>query len=189
MENEHLWKSLFVLGIVLSMISFIPSYILSTYDDPPEGYSVIHLLQCPDDPYLIVTMRHPIPISLYFMTIEESFRFIDGTPIENVTIVFSLVNISEYSGPVDLGSPGLYVLLVRPFNQSGYAPSQIYVLHRIPQLRVLGTGLVFIALGFSVRYYPVPKLVLLSKKHRDMITMNSNSLNNSRSRRKAEISL
>ena len=165
--REHLWKSLLVLGIVLSMISFLPSYILSTYDDPPEGYSVIHLLQCPENPYLIVTMRHPVPISLYFMTLEESFRFVDGTPIENITIVFSLVNISEYSGPVNLGAPGMYVLLVRPYNQSDPAPSQIYVLYRIPQLRVLGTGLVFIALGFFVRYYPFLNRVLWSKKHRE----------------------
>jgi len=165
--REHLWKSLFVLGIVLSMISFLPGYILSTYDAPPEGYFVAHLIQCPENPYLIVTMRHPLPISLYFMTLEESFRFIDGTPIENVTIVFSLMNISEYSGPVNLGAPGMYILLVRPFNQSNAFYSHIYVLHRIPQLRVLSTGIFFIALGFFVRYYPFPKLALLLKNYRD----------------------
>jgi hypothetical protein len=164
--QEHLWKSLLVLGIVLSMISFLPSYILSTYDDPPEGYSVIHLLQCSENPYLIVTMRHPIPISLYFMTLEESLRFIDGTPIENVTIAFSLMNISEYSGPVNLGAPGMYVLLVRSFNQSNHASSRIYVLHRIPQLRVLGTSMIFLVLGILIRYYPYTKLVLWSKKRR-----------------------
>ncbi len=164
MEREHLWKSLFVLGIVLVMISFSKG-ILSSENGGILIYDTSayrgHLFQCLENPYLIVDVQNDRLISLYFMSIEESFRFIDGTPIENVTIVFSLVNISEYSGPVDLGSPGLYVLFITTFNQSestieyDYLGYSMTVFRETPQLRVLGTGFVFIIFSVLVLFHSI----------------------------------
>ncbi len=164
MELKHLWKSLFVLGIVLALISFSPSSITSTSDDLGNGWSFGHLIQCPENPYLIVDQRYDSPLSLYVMTTEEGFRLIDGTPIENITTVFSLENITEYSGFIDLQEPGLYLLYVTATNQSEPVFSRIAVLRGVPQFNILGSGLVCFLLGILIRYYPFPKLVQLLKR-------------------------
>ena len=164
MELKHLWKSLFVLGIVLALISFNSSSIVSLSDNLGNGWSFGHLIQCPENPYLIVDQRYDSPLSLYVMTTEEGFRLIDGTPIENITTVFSLENITGYSGFIDLHEPGLYLLFVTATNQSEAVFSRIEVLRGVPQFRVLGTSLVLLALGILIRYYPFTKLTRLLKK-------------------------
>lgn len=165
MELKHLWKSLFVLGIVLALISFNPSSIISTYDELGNGWSTGHLIQCPENPYLIVGQRHAMPLTLYIMTTEEGFRLIDGTPIESITTVFSLENITEYSGFIDLQEPGLYLLFVTASNQSDIGSCYITVFRGVPQFRILGSGLVFLVMGILIRYYPFPKLARLLKKY------------------------
>jgi len=165
-ELKHLWKSLIVLGIILALISFSPSSIISTSDDLDEGWSFGHLIQCPENPYLIVEQRYDKPLSLYIMTTEEGFRLIDGTPIENITTVFSLENITEYSGFIDLQEPGLYLLYITATNQSEPVYTRIDVYRGVPQFNILGTGLVCFVLGILIRYYPFPKLVQLLKRNR-----------------------
>jgi hypothetical protein len=149
------------------MISLSPSTLISSSDDLVVGQSFGHLIQCPEDPYLIVDQRYNTPLSLYFMTTEEGFRLIDGTPIENITIVYSLENITEYSGFIDLQEPGLYLLFITASNQSEDVYSYISVLRGVPQFRVLSTGLVFLLLGILTRYYPFPKLVQLLKREQE----------------------
>ncbi len=166
MELKHLWKSLIVLGIILALISFSPSSIINTSDDLHDGWSFGHLIQCPENPYLIVEQLYDDPLSLYIMTTEEGFRLIDGIPIEDITTVFSLENITEYSGFIDLQEPGLYLLYVRATNQSEPVSSRIVVLRGVPQFRVLGTGLVYFLLGILIRYYPFPKLIQLLNRDR-----------------------
>ena len=166
MELRHLWKSFIVLGIVLMMISLSPSSIISTSDDLVVGQSFGHLIQCPENPYLIVDQRYNNSLSLYIMTTEEGFKLINGTPIDSITIGYSLENITEYSGFIDLQEPGLYLLFITASNQSEDVYSYITVLRGVPQFRVLGTGLVFILLGILIRYYPFPKLVQLYMRYR-----------------------
>jgi len=161
---KHLWKSLFVLGIVLALISFNSSSIIYAADSLFEGDSFGHLIQCPEDPYLIVDQRYDNPLSLYVMTTEEGFRLIDGIPIEDITTVFSLENITEYSGFIDLQEPGLYLIYFTATNQSEPVFSRIAVLRGVPQFNILGTGLVCFLLGILIRYYPFPKLVQLLKR-------------------------
>ena len=168
MELRHLWKSFIVLGIVLIMISLSPSNRINTSDSLSEGQSYGHLIQCPEDPYLIVDQRYNSQLSLYVMTTEEGSRLIDGIPIDNITTVFSLENITEYSGFIDLQEPGLYLLFVTASNQSENVYSHITVRLGVPQFRVLGAGLVFLALGIFVRLYPFPKLTRLLNRYRDV---------------------
>ena len=164
MELRHLWKSLIVLGIVLTLISLSPSNIIVTSDDLYEGRSFGHLIQCPENPYLIVGQRYNNQLSLYVMTTEEGFRLIDGIPIDNITTVFSLENITEYSGFIDLQEPGLYLLFVTASNQSEPVSSYIYVLRGVPQFRILGVGLVILALGLLIQLYPFTRLIQILKR-------------------------
>lgn len=159
MKFKHLWKSFVVLGIVLIVLSFYPSYILATYNDLVEGQSFAHLIECPENPYLFASQRYDQPFSLYFMTPAEGSRLLNGTPLGNVTIVVSLENITQYSGYIDLHEPGLYLLFVTASNQSDYVHSYVYVLRGTPQIRILGTGLVLLALGILIHYYPFSSLI------------------------------
>jgi len=160
-EREHLWKSLFVLGIVLVMISFSKGTLLSErggiliYENSAyRGY----LLHCSEEPYLTLDVQQDKLVSLYVMTTEESSRFIDGIPIENVSIAFSLVNISEYSGLMNLGGQGLYILYVTTFNQSessieyDYLTYELMVSREVPHFWAITTGLIFLALGSLLLY-------------------------------------
>ncbi len=168
MDLKHLWKSLIVLGIILTLISLNSSTIITTSDDLHDGWSFGHLIQCPEDPYLIIYQRYPNPLSLYVMTTEEGFRLIDGVPIENITTVFSLENATEYSGFIDLKEPGLYLLFVTASNQSETVHCSITVIRGIPQFRILATGLLCLTLGLLVRFYPFSVLVQLVKRNQDV---------------------
>jgi len=165
MEVRHLWKSLIVLGIVLAMISFSPSTIIAPSDHLTEGLSYGHLIQCPENPYIVADQRYNNSFSLYFMTPEEGFRLINGTPIENITLTYSLENITEYYGFINLHEPGQYFLFVTASNQSESVFSYIYIFRGIPQVRLLNTGLVTLLLGILIRYYPFSKLVQLYKRY------------------------
>jgi hypothetical protein len=144
------------------MIAFIPSTILFESSSLPYDISSYqgYPLQYSEDLYLLLDVRNEKFVSLYIMTIEESSRLIEGTPIENVSTVFSLVNISEYSGLVGLGTPGLFVLFVTTFNQSEsameneYLDFELFVTRRVPHYSVLSAGLIFFALALIVRYFP-----------------------------------
>lgn len=158
MVKRNLAKSMFVLGIVLATVSFMPSTILSETGTLLYDYSAYQAypLQCTEDPYLYVDVRNDKLISLYILTIEESSRLIAGTPIENISIVFSLVNISEYSGLVNVRSPGLYILFISTFNQSestieyDYLDFELMVSRKVPHQWVLGLSLVILVLAIFV---------------------------------------
>jgi hypothetical protein len=161
-EQTHLWKSTFILGIVLVTISFNQGTLLSEnggiliYENSAhEGY----LFHCSEVPYLTLNVRQEKLVSLYVMTTEESSRFIDGIPIEDVSIAFSLVNISEYAGPMNLGGQGLYILFVTTFNQSestieyDYLSFELKVFRQVPNFLAITTGLIFLVLS-SLLLYP-----------------------------------
>lgn len=155
---------MFILGIVLVMISFSPGILSSErggiliYENSSHNGYLFH---CSEDPYLTLDVRQDKLVSLYVMTTEESSRFIDGIPIEDVSIAFSLVNVSEYSSPMNLGGQGLYILFVTTFNQSestieyDYLSYDLMVSREVPHFWVITTGLIFIALGSLLLYLSI----------------------------------
>ena len=167
MRLGHLWKSLFVLGITVIVISFIPSSIFQATDDLSSDYYRGHLIQCPEDPFLVVTETDGKSIALYMLTIVESARLMNGTPIEDVSTVFSLVNVSEWSGIAHLGAPGLYVVFVTAVNQSETSYCSIYVFRSVPQFRVLIAGMAFLVLAFAGYLFKSPRIPRLVMRHRE----------------------
>lgn len=183
MKQNRLPISLLTLSILLFMISFIPSTILSEHGTIIYETSAYHgyPIQCPENPHLFVDVRNDKLVSLYIMTIEESARLIEGIPIENITITFSLVNISEYSGSATLGDPGFYFLFITTFNQSDssieydFLDYDLRVSRSIPYFWPLITGLIFLVLAITIQSYQSPKLkrlLNLKKSHE----MNRNQL-------------
>ncbi len=164
MIPKHFWKSFLIFGIVLIIISVYPSTTITAYDDITDGTSSLHLIQCTEDPYLIVTQRYNTTFSLYVMTTNDGFKLINGTSIENITTIWKSENITEYSGSIDLQEPGLYLLYIRTVNQSLSAYVTVDVYRGIPQFEILETGSVFIALSLLIHFYPFPKTNLLINK-------------------------
>ena len=159
MKIGHLWKSLTILGAVVIAISFIPSSIFQATDDLSSDYYRGHLIQCPENPFLSVSEWNRKPIALRILTISESTDLIKGKPIENISTVFSLINVSEWSGIVNLQAPGLYVILVTAINPSEELLCSISVLRVLPQYGLLCAGLTILGLGF-VFYLPKSTKVL-----------------------------
>ena len=89
-------------------------------------------------------------ISLYVLTLEEGHRFIGGEPFEDITRVFAAENITEYSDIVPIDTPGMYVILITTYNESRTVGvhCDFYFYRSVPNPWVLGSGLLFVTLGF-----------------------------------------
>ncbi len=155
MIKLRLMKSILVFGIVLSLISFLPDLVLEDSPSVYEDTYNVYVVQFTNSPHLRVRVGtdrvgYDKTISLYILTLEEGHRFIEGEPFEDITRVFAVENISEYSDIVPIDTPGMYVILVTTYNStsSSSAWADFSFSRSVPNLWVLGSGLLFVTLGF-----------------------------------------
>lgn len=157
MGRLRLKETLLVLGIVLIVISFIPGPLVSEFADIEEGTHHGYLFQCVTSPHITVEVRHSSFVSVFILSLEDSFRLIDGEPIENITVIFSLVNISEYSGTPDLGAPGQYVIFITTLVQSNIVFYSVFISRSLPHFWVLMSGVFIFSLDVFVYLFQLLK--------------------------------
>ncbi len=163
MGRAHLRETFLVLGIVLLVISFLPCSLVYNLGSVEEGSHIGYPLQCVTNPHIAINVRFENTISFYIVSLEDSFRFIDGEPLENLTMLFSLEDIREYSGTPELGAPGQYVLFITTSNLEGVTSYTLSVSMNLPHLWIFTIGLTFLALGVLVHISPLLRTALWKK--------------------------
>ncbi|MBY8997820.1 MAG: hypothetical protein KGD60_08805 [Candidatus Thorarchaeota archaeon] len=163
MGRLRLKETLLVLGMVLLVISFIPSTLVSDVGDVEEGSYFGYLFQGETNPYITIEVWHDRNISFFIVSLEDSFRFIDGEPIEDLTILFSLENINEYSGIPDLGAPGKYFIFIT--TGSDIVLYTLVISRSLPHFWVLMSGLVILSLDLSIHLFQLSKSRKSVKNH------------------------
>ncbi|MGY5874790.1 MAG: hypothetical protein RTU30_03495 [Candidatus Thorarchaeota archaeon] len=143
----RLMKSILIIGIVLSLISFLPDLVIEDVPSVDEETYNVYVVQFTNSPYLRVRVRYDQNVSLYVLTLEEGHRFIGGEPFEDITKVFAAENITEYSDIVPIDTPGMYVILITNHFPIEYVHCDFHFYRSVPNLWVLGSGLLFVTLG------------------------------------------
>ncbi|MFO7837093.1 MAG: hypothetical protein R6V83_10570 [Candidatus Thorarchaeota archaeon] len=163
MSRGRLRGSILVLGVVLLVISFLPCSLVYNLGSVEEGSYVGYPFQCVTNPHIAIDVRFENTISFYIVSLEDSFRFIDGEPLENLTMLFSIEDIRKYSGTPELGAPGQYVIFITTSNLEGLTSYTLSVSVNLPHLWIFTIGLTFLALGVLVHISPLLRTVLWKK--------------------------
>jgi hypothetical protein len=148
-------KNLVVLGIVLLVISFTPGSLLSVSGNVEEGSYCLYHFQCVADPQIVIEpTRYEIIVSFFIVSLEDSFRFIDGEPMENLTILFGLENISEYHGTLSLDAPGQYVIFITTAAQGTVIPFRLSISRSLPNFWVFLSSICILLVGIVAYLHP-----------------------------------
>lgn len=166
--RKRILKPLLALGLMMILFSFAPSSIGSdVFHFPDVQYGGI-LIMNTGDVYVRANAITESTFSLYLFDNESGARVFREYSMENVTPLFSIENVSQYDGIIDLPGDEVYYLIV---TQSNISPSDsatnIAVYRATPHPRVFGTGLVLMFTGSLLAY---PEVYSILKHITEWIT-------------------
>ncbi len=140
-------KLLMIIGITFLLISFVPSSEFGFSSEVEHGAYEGRVFGAVGNTYIEVYTYNSSVLCVYIVSYDELMIALENASLEETHPLIALEGIKNYSDVIEIPLPGMYAILVTPYNNETIF-FHIEVARPLPHSGILFTGIILTLAGF-----------------------------------------